>query len=152
MKIRDTQSGVFTNTPLEWKREGECIICTSHLPGSHGYFSISIGRVRTRLHRIIAERRHGSVANKVVRHSCDNRFCINPDHLFVGTSADNSADMAIKGRSTIGIRNPAAKLTEEDVRKIKAKNGSNKRVGEMFGVSATTIFLIRNNIHWRHVQ
>lgn len=56
-----------------------------------------------------------------VCHECDNPPCINVGHLFLGTHADNVADMVAKGRSAVGSRHGRAKLTERDVLDIRAR-------------------------------
>lgn len=53
-------------------------------------------------------------------HKCDNRICINPDHLFLGTDKDNMEDAAQKGRVRHGERHPYAKFTATDARKMRA--------------------------------
>lgn len=87
-----------------------------------------------------------------VLHKCDNRICINPDHLFIGTKADNSRDMVNKGRSTKGERNPRAKLMEADVAKIKnlLKSGllSHHEIASKFGVCRATISMIAIGRLW----
>ena len=89
-----------------------------------------------------------------VCHSCDNVYCVNPAHLFLGTQKQNLEDMAKKGRSTIGERNPMAKLTEENVREIKEhlKQGHHPyQIGKRFGVTASAINLIKLGKRWKNV-
>jgi len=86
-----------------------------------------------------------------VLHICDTPLCVNPNHLFLGTIQDNARDMVKKKRSTIGERNPAAKLTEENVRDIKNDNRSGYAIAKDYNVSSSAIYLIRRRENWRHV-
>jgi hypothetical protein len=84
-----------------------------------------------KLHRIVAELSTGvDVTGKVVMHKCDNTSCVNPDHLSVGTQADNIADMIHKGRKAnmAGEDSPKHILTESDVLLIRER----RRVGETY--------------------
>lgn len=97
----------------------------------------------------------GCIGTSLVLHRCDNRLCINPDHLFLGTNADNSKDMKDKGRSLYGEKNHAAKLTEEDVLRIRElmKQGIKPTViAREYGVTSTTIYYIRNGKSWSYLS
>lgn len=76
-----------------------------------------------------------------VCHKCDNKSCVRPDHLFLGTQVDNILDAVRKGRrmGAIGYKSPERKLTEEDVRNIRNSKSSSYRLAEAFGVSGPTI-------------
>ena len=101
-------------------------------------------------HRKAWERHNGPIPEGlVVCHKCDNRRCINPHHMFLGTDADNVADMDAKGRRVVlrGSKNGTAKLNEESVLKVKAllRDGSGlPEIAERFGVSVSTISLINS--------
>ena len=93
-----------------------------------------------------------------VLHRCDNRLCINPDHLFLGTNADNVADKVAKGRQyrpyAKGQANGHSKLTDAEaalIREMANKGVANRPLAEKFGVSTMTISMIRNNKTWTHV-
>ncbi len=90
----------------------------------------------------------------VVMHSCDNRRCVNPEHLSVGTHQDNMRDKAEKGTEK-GSKHPAAKLSEEDAYNIRSflslRDFTCQEIGEMFGVHASTVKGIKYGVHWTHV-
>lgn len=91
-------------------------------------------------------------AGQHVLHKCDNRRCVNPEHLFLGDAAVNARDRNEKGRHARGERIGTSKLTEADVRKIKDHPEiSGRAFAVMLGVSPTTVHLIRQGEHWSHV-
>lgn len=89
-----------------------------------------------------------------VLHTCDVRCCVNPDHLFLGTNADNTADMCAKGRDRHpkGERHPRAKLTWDDVREIRASALSHRALARLFGISHSRIHSIRAHLTWTSAQ
>ncbi len=104
-------------------------------------------------HRLSWELHHGPIPKGVwVLHKCDNHPCVNPEHLFLGTPADNSADMVAKGRVRRGERHYMAKLTEDDVRSIRQSVWSTKDLSARHGVSEQQIKRIRRGGDWRHVS
>lgn len=94
-----------------------------------------------------------------VLHKCDNRCCVNPDHLFVGTLKDNADDMRAKGRDAygenFGENNGQAKLTEDQVRQIRKlldeNTYSQREIGDLFGVTRGAIKMIKLRQTWRHI-
>ena len=97
-----------------------------------------------------------SIQGVVVRHTCDNRPCVNPKHLLLGSHQDNMDDMVSRGRSADnrGERNPSVKLSEKDVQYIKEhhrprhKEFSARALSKRFGVHETTIGLIVKGKRW----
>lgn len=86
----------------------------------------------------------GSPDGFQVCHTCDVRRCVNPDHLFLGTIADNQEDKRLKGRSAI-------KLTPEIVRKIRADTRTHALVARDFNISDVTVSSIKLRRTWRHI-
>jgi len=103
-------------------------------------------------HRVSWKLANGSIpAGKFVCHHCDNRSCVNPSHLFLGTQADNMHDMIKKGRSTHGERHKGAKLTEQDVHEIRqmlSRGIPVSVIAKKYGVARSTISRISTGETW----
>ena len=105
-----------------------------------------------RAHRLSYELFVGPIpAGYVVRHKCDNRACINPDHLCVGTVADNAADMVDRGRSAKGEGHSQARLTRDQVLLIANSTEPSKKLAARLGVAYATVDRIRWGKGWTHV-
>jgi hypothetical protein len=113
---------------------------------SKGYGTVCVNG-RTRLvHRFVWEQEHGPVpAGVMVLHRCDNRRCVRPDHLFLGTGADNMQDMVSKQRASgqrRGQHHPSAKLTDAELAEIRARyrpRRNGQQLAREFGVSLSLI-------------
>lgn len=108
--------------------------------------------------RLAWECAHGPIPKGLqVLHNCpsgDNSLCINVEHLWLGTPADNVADMIAKGRAVYrrGEAAPSARLSAEQVRAIRADSRRSCDIASFYGVSATHIGHIRTGRKWAHVQ
>lgn len=122
-----------------------------------GYGLIGIGSRSTRksaqlAHRVAYELEVGTIpSGLIVRHKCDNPPCVNPSHLEIGTRADNSRDMRVRGRSIVGELNPRSKLTANQVVLIRerlATGASVAVVARDFSMSCGAIKNIRSGKSW----
>lgn len=86
-----------------------------------------------------------------VCHKCDTPSCVNPSHLFLGTQAQNMADMRRKGRSQHGSRHHMSKLTEAQVSEIFLSSGPHAEAAIVYGISESAVCIIRNGKAWTRV-
>lgn len=123
--------------------------------GAHGYgaFAVSKGRVTT-AHRAAMELSGVDVSGKLVLHSCDNRLCVYPEHLRVGTQQDNMDDVTVRGRRPVGEQRGYSKLTNDDVRWIRANAGKirQKDMAKKLGVHQVTVSQVVCGKTWSHVN
>lgn len=142
--------------PIHPRLKSRCWLWIGHV-ASDGY-----GVVRYARKAIGAHRRHWELVNGEipkglrVLHKCDNRRCVNPEHLFIGTDLDNIRDRDSKGRQVRGERSHLSKLTDEkvlEIRRIYAVRGKSAMSGlaKRFGVTVSQIRWIVNRWCWKHV-
>src|SRR5262245_38891990 len=131
-----------------WEWRGEV---SKGMRGGYGVFR------KKRVHRLSYEAVRGPIPlGLFVCHHCDNRRCVRPSHLFVGTAKDNTMDMVRKGRHkhTRGESTASSKLTENGVRDIRDRIARGERVraiARLFGVHWSQITLIKTGKAWKHV-
>lgn len=142
-----------------WKnvtKTDSCWVWTGSIRVRCGY-----GRIRSHgkayaTHRFSWELHFGPISGGLqVNHKCDNRLCVRPDHLYLGTQADNMRDKIVRGRDAKGERCKSSKLTEGDVIAIHAlvRSGTMTRraIAARFGVRPRTIWAIVSGRSWRHI-
>ena len=132
------------------------------LPASSkvGYAQLWDGERVVYAHRVVAELAHGQpLDGQLAIHSCDNRKCINPEHLRWGTAKDNSQDAVLRnrliGRNHVrGDAHPSTRLTTNDVRTIRqlrADGAIYREIAQRYGISIQAVAAICTNKTWKEV-
>lgn len=89
----------------------------------------------------------------VVRHKCDHHACVRPDHLELGTRAENVNDAVMRGRVAYGERQGHAKLSESQVMEIREKYATGgftqKELALAYGACRASICQIVNGKYWQ---
>ena len=122
-----------------------------------GYSSTGYGAIRVKgkqvgAHRVAHELYIGPIPDGMhVCHVCDNRACVNPDHLWLGTSAENAVDKSQKGRAVLGTKHPKSKLTENQVLEILKDDRPASYVAQKYGVSRQIVWRIKTGKNWPHL-
>lgn len=113
-----------------------------------GYGSIKHQGKTLGSHRVSYELHKGEIpAGMHVMHKCDNPSCVNPDHLLIGTHADNMRDMYLKNRRipATGLKNGAAKLSPDNISLLLTSNEPSEKLAKQLGVSGSRIRAIRRS-------
>lgn len=130
-------------------------IKTGYALTNYGYGKMKYKGKTEQHHRVVYAKHHNvelaSLAGLVVMHTCDNKWCVNPEHLVLGTHQNNMDDMVSKQRHMHGITHVQSKLTEADVIAIRAANNTQKELAAAYGVSFQTISDIQRRITWQHI-
>lgn len=130
----------------------------------NSYGTLIVNGRQVRAHRFSYQLAYGETHGLHVLHKCDNPPCVNPDHLFLGTDADNVHDCIAKGRNKLpdpstapkGEANGHAKLTATQVQEIRVRYAgggiSLAALGQEYGVIHSNIHAIVSRRSWRHVE
>ena len=134
-----------------------CFTCVSHCPDSKGYPKMSINANQRYIYRIVYEECFGEIPKgMLIRHKCDNRLCVNPEHLEIGTYQDNMDDKMKRKRDRYnparGERQAFSKLTENQVKEVLKDNRKHGEIAKDFGVTRQTIQCIKSRKTWKHVE
>lgn len=141
---------------LHVRKTDRCWIWTAQV-NTEGYGVTSERHVGLYAHRVSWEIAHPNEpipSGFYICHHCDNRRCVRPDHLFLGTNSDNQLDAKRKGRLPLGEYRPAAKLTARDVVEIRSRYRVGERPSKLareFGVTISTVSDIIHERTWRHI-
>jgi len=135
--------------------------CWEWLAGTNdkGYGNFWVEGKTLRPHRISWELTHGPIPEGLhCLHHCDNRVCVNPSHLFLGTNKVNVDDRVLKGRTfhPIGESHSLTKLSNEQVLEIRRlytleNHVSQAKLGILFGVKRSVITKIISRKTWSHI-
>lgn len=130
----------------------------STFPTGYGCISVTDtnGKRRNRqAHRVSWEVYHGPIPDGMfVCHKCDTPPCVNPNHLFLGTSQENTEDKVNKGRQSRGESHPSSKLSNEKVREIRKRHAAGETsasISRDFDVRPCTIDNVVHRRTWKHV-
>jgi len=136
-----------TNNCWEWTAS-----CT---PNGYGQIKRPHERGQIPAHRLSYLIHVGDIPDGIyVCHTCDNRKCVKPSHLFLGTADDNAKDMVRKNRHTHGVTGHNVKLNDNKVRRIHSLYESGISQGDIaksFGVTQGTVWKILHGHKWKHV-
>lgn len=133
--------------------ENGCFICTSHKKGKRGYPRMTKGPV----FRHVYEEMFGELPKgTIVRHLCDNKMCINPEHLRKGTQKENIEDALRNKKFPIGSQRSYAKYNELQMYGVKIllkhTGLTNTEIEKITSVDRETIYAVKNNKMWKHVD
>lgn len=118
-----------------------------------GYARLQVDGENANAHRISYLVFKGKIPKgKYVLHKCDNRSCVNPNHLFLGTHQDNMVDRNTKNRQAKGESNGNVKITERDVLAIRSAKGRQVDIAKRFKINQTQVSKIKLNKVWKHIK
>ena len=155
LRLLDVSRRQMNVKPITYEVVGEgCWNCTSHKVHREkwGYYHITQNHKKISIPRYLYALENGPIPEGlVIRHLCNNSWCINPKHLTVGTQADNISDRDRAGNTAKGENHGNALLTNDQVRFIYQSRIPGVRLAEQFSVHKCTVSAIRNRRNYRCV-
>ncbi len=123
---------------------------------SGGYGEFWFGKKIWSTHRLAWWLTYGYIPkNKMILHKCDNRRCVNPEHLYPGTNTDNMRDRLNRGKCPRGETHPNSKMTVKKVIELRqryaAGNETVMELGLIYGMSQSSVSNIINKVQWGHI-
>jgi hypothetical protein len=154
MPVEQTQYGLLV--ALVGFHDSTCVKWPYKISKWTGYPLVCRNKIKVNAHRAMLELITDETFDRNMHacHSCNNRWCVNPNHLYWGTAQENANHRVSTGVDSKGTNNAAAKLTENDVRYIRSVPAAYGRITELanqFGVYKSTIKKVRARKTWRHV-
>ena len=141
-----------------WERVdkgSDCWLWTGKI-NKDGYGQLSVvGGQTVRAHRVSWEIHNGTIPNGLqCLHHCDTPACVNPAHLFLGTTQDNTADKIAKDRGARGAATLVTHLTPEDIQSIRQRYtpGNGAILAKEYRVVRQTILNIIQRQTWKHID
>lgn len=130
-----------------WEWVGSCTAT-----GYGSFCATYEGRKYWKAHRFSWHLHNGPIPDgQCVLHKCDNPACVRPDHLEIGTQAENIRQRDMRGRGPIGVKHGSAKLTEAQVLVVYHSKENGMRLAERLGVHNSVIYNIRKGKTWSHL-
>jgi len=145
MELTDKQKTNFWN---KVNKTETCWLWTGSHNG-HGYGQVNLNDKPYKVHRVSWLLANNIIPNgHVIRHKCMSKICLNPDHLETGTQAQNMTDKIRDGTILRGTKQPTSKLTEQQVKEIRASDKKQKELAEIYNVHQVAISQIKLGKRW----
>ncbi len=125
-------------------------------PDGYGWFTGNPTDRPRHAHRFAYQLSKGDIPDNLwVLHTCDNRICVNPNHLYLGNRRDNIKDCVDRNRTCYGERNPRSKLTEKqvvEIRQLRRDGVKQATIASVFGIAQSCVSQIEHRQRWKRAE
>jgi hypothetical protein len=118
--------------------------------GGDGYPTMCYYGRHRRISRLMWASVNGEIApGALICHKCNNRGCVNPDHLYQGTIASNNRDLMVSDKAPVGMKHGKAKFTDAQILEIYNAPGTDKELSKRFGIPTQYVSKIKRRVVWK---